>query len=183
VRSQLVNMENIQTIIDRIDTRDEAETRESVTTMLQALSPGKAAAEAAFQTFGEIEARKAAQLKETSDLPILRPAVWFSRHKPTAEQVVGAEELGFAIVAVDQGMTLGRQMIDTEEALNWMEDALVNLCSNHNTQVVMGVVPVPLRRVCGRIPEGIEFWESWNVNRAKEGEKPVFAHRDWVRTR
>ena len=43
----------------------------------------------------------------------IRKAVWFSRHEPTKEQLQDALEMGYEIVAIDKGRSLGSREINS----------------------------------------------------------------------
>lgn len=54
---------------------------------------------------------------------------------------------------------------------------------------IFGVVPAPIRWALGCLCGGfceyfdpIYIFESFNVNRSKEGEKPTFEHEEWLLT-
>lgn len=58
----------------------------------------------------------------------MRPAVWFSRHEPTAEQLAEIGRRGYELVDVPAGMKLGGMAINSHDDLAVVETGLRGLC-------------------------------------------------------
>lgn len=115
-----------------------------------------------------------------------RNAVWFSRHEPTEVQLEEAEDLGYDIVATEDGIHLGSINIQDESDLDEIVEQLAELIAIHDADAIFGVFPVPIQ---GRISENMEdsnteeyvpCFASWNISRTLEGGKPTFSHYEWV---
>jgi hypothetical protein len=118
-------------------------------------------------------------------------ALWFSRHQPTPEQKLDALKMGYELVAVEQGMELGKVSLDTGEQLVTLAQELWALALKNECEVILGVWATPLLGLIGQTaveavvrgdwsPKHIACYGSWNVARAKEGEKPTFQHRAFI---
>jgi hypothetical protein len=127
----------------------------------------------------------------------LNNALWFSRHQPTDVQLKEIESLGFQLVELEMGMKMGAKSLDGEEEAFYALEAIYGQRKEHQARAVFGVFPTPLLGEFVRIPtkQGIyafsgkpvpkvipttPVYAAWNVNRAKEGEKPQFTHKKWV---
>jgi hypothetical protein len=120
-----------------------------------------------------------------------RPAIWFSRHDPTVEQVADVEANGNTLVAIEDGKRLGAISIETDEDLHRVIGDLIALARTHEAYVIYGVFPVPmseqlLRNDAASYNDDDHDYDyltckaSWNVMRSVEGGKPTFKHKQWV---
>jgi len=120
-----------------------------------------------------------------------RPALWFSRHEPTAEQLADVVARGYTLVALTEGMTLGAVNIVGPKDAEMVYSSLLELASAHGARAVFGVFPTPIQAqlclrsielaLCG--PEalrgGVSCYASWNAKRTPDGGRPTFAHQSW----
>lgn len=107
-----------------------------------------------------------------------KKAIWFSRHQPTAAQLTEISVLGYEITDMEESMKIAAKSINTAEELDDIVTYLGLLSETHSA--IFGVIPVPIRgelyRVC------IPVYESWNIQRSVEGQKPTFEHKQFVKT-
>lgn len=121
---------------------------------------------------------------------ILQNAIWFSRHNPSAEQLAEIAGEGRALIALEEGIALGSRSIDSEEDRDEVIMRIRELARKHSAHAIYGVFPAPVLAVmcynyvgvsyddtAGR---GLHCFSAWNVTRAKEGEKPSFAHKKFL---
>lgn len=107
-------------------------------------------------------------------------AIWFSRHHPTTAQLTEIDEMGFSLVALDEGLRLGAVNLADDAVLEDTFAQLSALASDNKADAVFGVFPAPIqeRLVSGTaIGVGTPCCASWNVQRAVEGGKPTFEHK------
>jgi hypothetical protein len=119
-----------------------------------------------------------------ASLPV-EPAVWFSRHQPTVEQIDGARALGYLLVAIPDGLALGAISIDDEVDLDLILIHIRGLVSAHSARAVFGVFPTPLLGELEAVdedtpPASVSCYAAWNVSRTVPGGKPTFTHKSWV---
>lgn len=109
----------------------------------------------------------------------MKPALWFSRHQPTAEQIADAAKRGYELTEIERGIEAGSVNILTAGDVFRTHKYL-----GAKGQVVFGVIPVPLRALWidapSERPERV--YEAWNIRRTPEGGEPTFEHFRWVRT-
>lgn len=109
----------------------------------------------------------------------------FTRHTFTAAQVAAYDGLNAAVTDAAARLTL-----HTDEDARKVVRGWLNLAAQGEADCieVFGVFPAILRGVLyphsvtdwdGRM---IDIFESHNINRAAEGEKPVFEFNGWYRT-
>ncbi len=122
-----------------------------------------------------------------------KPALWFSRHSPTPEQIGEITSRGFALTkeSVEAGLALGSRSIETDEDLCSVLSSLRALAWADDAQAIFGVFPTP---VLGSLhntsysavlagdysPRDIPCFAAWNVSRTPEGGRPTFTHKQWV---
>lgn len=113
-------------------------------------------------------------------------AIWFSRHQPTAAQLVECEQRGWNVVALDQGMALGAMNIMDDGDVYAIGQALLGLAKERDAAAIIGVWAAPMQELLARTAQdavqrgewhGAECYAAWNVTRPVEGGKPVFEHR------
>lgn len=108
------------------------------------------------------------------------PAVWFSRHAPTAAQIADIRVLGHHLVEVQTGMDLGQMAINTFADRDAMMVALRELVVRNGAEAIFGVAPTPILSVMLRqvlaSRRTVPFYAAWNVSRSVEGGKPSFDH-------
>jgi len=107
-------------------------------------------------------------------------AIWFSRHRPTASQLAEINDMGFSLVALDEGLRLGAVNLADDAMLENTLAQLAALAADNKADAVFGVFPAPIqeRLVSGTaIGVGTPCCASWNVQRAVEGGKPTFEHK------
>jgi hypothetical protein len=122
---------------------------------------------------------------------IMKKALWFSRHAPTAEQVEGASQLGYELVNPAQE-DLGGKNITTQDDLGGVLAAMLAALREHRCAAVFGVFPTPIQGSIADvaeaairsgdwcIPGAVPCYAAWNVMRSVEGGKPTFHHKEWV---
>ncbi len=119
------------------------------------------------------------------------PALWLSRHTPTADQIADAQRLGYAISHVEDGIRLGSLDLKDEGDLKALITATLGLCAETGSRAIFGVIAAPVLAQMARTandavqlgewsPFDIPVYVSWNVQRTVEGGKPTFAHRCWL---
>jgi len=117
-------------------------------------------------------------------------AVVFTRHQLTKKQ---EDEIRAIMLGTDWDGEIYVNDFAKEELKDWDDaDGVFNtlLMNTHGIDVlcIFGVFPPVLRRLFfsrdGIKANGIrvELYEAWNVNRAEEGEKPTFEHKEWLMT-
>lgn len=107
-------------------------------------------------------------------------AIWFSRHRPTAAQLAEIGEMGFSLVALDEGLRLGAVNLADDAMLESTLAQLGALARANKADAVFGVFPAPIqeRLVDGAVTGvGAPCYASWNVQRSVEGGKPAFEHK------
>ena len=113
----------------------------------------------------------------------MKQALWFSRHLPTADQLTDAEKIGFTIIRIPAGIVMGARELKDKEEVRQLVLQLISEAEESEASAIFGVFPVPILEYChySGYTDGmpIHLYSSWNVNRAKEGEKPTFAHLAW----
>jgi len=121
----------------------------------------------------------------------VRTAVWFSRHQPTAEQISGAAALGFEITGIETGKRLGAMDLRDNGDVRACLTALLAQVSEAKAAAIFGVPSTPVAAQFARTAhEAVErgevragtdvpFLAAWNVQRAADGGKPTFEHREW----
>jgi len=124
------------------------------------------------------------------------PAIWLSRHAPTASQLADAQRLGYDITGIESGQRLGAIDLRDEGDIEALVSAALGLCAEHSATAIFGVVAAPLsaqlaRTAADAIQRGalaaptpdtgdVPVFAAWNIQRTAEGGKPTFEHRAWV---
>jgi len=113
----------------------------------------------------------------------MKPALWFSRHDPTAAQLRDIEN-GYCcwLVAIPEGIRLGNQTINSVADRCEVLRALRELALREKAQAIFGVFPVPIQveLVIIELRKGaLDCYSAWNVQRAAEGGRPTFEHRSF----
>lgn len=107
-------------------------------------------------------------------------AIWFSRHRPAASQLAEIDEMGFDLVALDEGLRLGAVNLADDTVLETTIAELGALTRDNKADAVFGVFPAPIQeRLVNEAITGIgtPCYASWNVQRSIEGGKPTFEHK------
>ncbi len=101
--------------------------------------------------------------------------LWFSRHNPSPEQLATAE-----LIISDEVTKLASLNINTCAELDYVMAELRQLLWSSGVEYLYGVFPVPVQSRFDHFGQGfIKCFGAWNVNRAAEGQKPCFEHKDW----
>lgn len=125
-------------------------------------------------------------------------ALWVSRHKPTPEQLIEIENLGFCTTYQNShtwipsvGEELGAANINTEADLAAFLGRLVRLTKDTNAHAIFGVFPTPVlsraaHDLMAAVYRGdfiyptVDLFAAWNISRTPEGSnKPTFAHKQF----
>lgn len=124
------------------------------------------------------------------------PAIWLSRHTPTADQLADALRLGYEITGIESGQRLGALDLRDDGDVKALVSGVLGLCAEHSATAIFGVVAAPLaaqlaRTAADAIQRGalaaptpatgdVPVFTAWNIQRTAEGGKPTFEHRCWV---
>lgn len=117
-------------------------------------------------------------------------AIWFSRHQPTEKQLAEALDMGYEIMAIEDGMRLGAIQLTDDGDVKAVLTALFALIAEHKAEAIFGVPSTPVMRQMRQTANDailrgwwnesdILFYAAWNVDRAPEGQKPQFHHKRW----
>ena len=126
----------------------------------------------------------------------MKTAIWFSRHQPTGDQIADASAMGFEIVAVEPGKTLGAVDIRDNGDVKAVVSGVLAQVAEHKAAAIFGVPSAPIlaqlaRTAADAVQRGalapvddqengdVPFFAAWNVSRSVEGGKPTFAHQAW----
>ena len=113
-------------------------------------------------------------------------AIWFSRHQPTADQLVEIEARGWELAFLEDGMRLGGINIQDDGDVHAIGTALLALAGESSAVAIIGVWTAPMQEALARTAQdavqigvwrGIPCYAAWNTSRPVEGGKPVFEHR------
>ena len=112
----------------------------------------------------------------------MKTALWFSRHAPTAAQVVEMAAMGYEIAALDDGLRLGAKNLSDDSDLNAVLSALLGLAATHSAEACFGVFAAPVQECLLRTKQGgMPCYAAWNIQRSADGGKPTFEHRRFCR--
>lgn len=107
-----------------------------------------------------------------------------------------ASAMGFEIVAVETGKTLGAtDMRDNSDVMAVVSGVLAQV-AEHKAAAIFGVPSAPMlaqlaRTAADAVQRGafapvdgqengdVPFFAAWNISRSVEGGKPTFAHQSW----
>jgi hypothetical protein len=113
----------------------------------------------------------------------------FTRHALTEQQ---REEMNEMCVSVVDASDLASQSIESVEDAKTILNTIFERAGQKTWTAIFGVIPVPLRaellrrdnynQGVGGAGPVVFTYESFNVNRAPEGEKPQFQHNGWLKT-
>ena len=110
-------------------------------------------------------------------------AIWFSRNRPTTEQLADSAWPGsyVELLGVEEGMALGAKEIRTAADVKFVLDGLQALIRKYGAQQIRGVFPAPIQsEIATAVSTTVTCLASWNIQRSLEGEKPSFSHFKWV---
>lgn len=117
-------------------------------------------------------------------------AIWFSRHKPTAEQLREIEAIPYQLVGIEEGMALGARALTSDEDVKAVMDGIAQQLVAHKAEAIFGVFPTPILAWWDEGAEQARYMESsvprypcfaaWNVQRSEEGKPPTFCHKKWL---
>ena len=105
-----------------------------------------------------------------------------SRHAATEKQLAEIAAKEFTLVCAKEGRELGEFSINSEDDQVWFSETVIDLIEKNEIRGIFGVFSTPVlelmahRAEDGALDEAAHCWAAWNVNRAKEGEKPTFDH-------
>lgn len=110
-------------------------------------------------------------------------AIWFSKVPPTSAQLEDAARIGYNIVAIEEGITLGRVDLNDHRTLNMVMDRLKGLLFTEDATVILGVFPVPVLSYMWQTyyDEGalISCHSPWRVKRTLEDGSFTLEHLEW----
>ncbi len=137
----------------------------------------------------------------TAEKKTLKPAAWFSRHKPTDAQLAEIARSGHKLAVVAKGMALGIRDLHNEGDVVAVVTDLQELVKGHNAAAIYGVFPAMVQEVIAYGMETYAGWitsymageyiaadagtpcyAAWNVTRAVEGGRPTFHHQRFCYT-
>jgi hypothetical protein len=115
------------------------------------------------------------------------PAIWFSRHVPTQEQLEEIEKLGYFLA---DATNLGSREILCKADAEAVVEELLNEASVSGARAAFGVFPTPILAIAFSAAEWaiwngdwhggeVALFASHNVQRTQEGGKPTFQHAAW----
>ena len=104
----------------------------------------------------------------------LKPAIWFSRHKPTDIHIEHAANLGYAFVELDLVSELGGKIIDNPVTL---KETLETIKALPIEALFCISLPVPLQAKACKGLGTIQCYASWRAPEINT-EKP---HVKWLR--
>lgn len=117
-------------------------------------------------------------------------AIWFSRHKPTAEQLQEIAAGPYQLVGIEEGMALGAKVLASEADVTAVMDGIAKNLEAFEAEAVFGVFPTPILAQWDLRAEQAHFmgynvpwypcFASWNVQRSEEGKPPTFSHKQWL---
>jgi len=110
-------------------------------------------------------------------------AIWFSRHQPTESQLAEISAMGYTLVALNLGIELGSENIESIGHANRLVCELVALCHDNDATAVFGVFATPMLGLMYsrlKIDEQIPCFAAFNISRSIEGQKPSFEHKQWM---
>ena len=113
----------------------------------------------------------------------MKNAIWFSRHQPTESQLAEINAMGHALVALNLGIELGSENIESIGHANRLVCELVALCHDNDAIAVFGVFPTPmLGLMYARSGANVHIpcFAAFNISRSIEGQKPSFEHKQWI---
>lgn len=120
----------------------------------------------------------------------MTPAIWFSRHTPTAEQLNEIADMGLNLVCINEGVALGSVNLNTAEDSRSAIAQLIELYTRENARAIFGVFPTPILAAMYDTAEmavlrgdwrgrDVICFASWNVQRSADGGKPTFHHKQF----
>lgn len=118
---------------------------------------------------------------------VMKNAIWFSRHQPTADQLADAEKLGYKIEpeGIVAGKLLGAMELKNAEDVKTVITELFKQVEEYDASAIFGVpsTPILVQIATAGDPErsdnDIPFYAAWNVMRSVDGQKPTFTHKSW----
>ena len=113
----------------------------------------------------------------------MKKALWFSRHQPTAEQIVDAKEMGYTLKVSETATKLASASLETDDQVAEVIEFFRTGSDGALCSAVFGVFAAPVQSAIRDVPDcfGDGFWAAWNVQRSADGGKPTFAHKKFVR--
>lgn len=115
---------------------------------------------------------------------------WFSRHTPTDAQVKELESQGLELVVNDASYQLAKIEMKDDDTVAAVLIGILSVCELIGAKAVAGVFPVPIAQAAmwtaddaiaagDYRPGTITLMAAWNVNRAAEGGRPTFTHKQF----
>lgn len=120
--------------------------------------------------------------------------LWFSRHKPTEEQVAELQGWGVAdLITHPTASELASLEIRSEEDAFSTLKRLLETLEALKCDAIAGVIPTPLRWAIGCLNwqaemrgncnmPGIPIYEAWNIMRPSPEGQRTFAHYRFIKT-
>lgn len=112
----------------------------------------------------------------------MKSAIWFSRHQPTESQLAEISAKGHTLVALNLGIELGSENIESIGHANRLVCELVALCHDNDATAVFGVFATPILGIMYARTNtcAIPCFAAFNISRSIEGQKPSFEHKQWM---
>ena len=114
----------------------------------------------------------------------MKKAIWFSRHKPTAEQLQEIAASPYQLVGIEEGMALGAKALTSDEDVEAVMDGIAKNLVAFKAEAIFGVFPTPILAWWDLGTENAYFmgssvprypcYASWNSQRGG------FSHKKWL---
>lgn len=113
-----------------------------------------------------------------------KKAIWFSRHRPSAEQLQEIAAGPYQLVGIAEGMDLGSRVLASDKDVKAVMDGIAQLLVVFKAEAIFGVFPTPVlawwdlkaEEACflgSNVPR-YPCYASWN------SERSGFAHKQWL---
>jgi len=123
-----------------------------------------------------------------------KPALWFSRHTPTPEQLKEIYSLGYYIpnINLQQGILWGQEELTEWPQVHSLIRSILQTAQKIHAKAIFGVFPTPILSYIasqtsfaiqnGNYPHNysIPCYAAWNIQRSQENQKPTFQHKQWL---
>jgi hypothetical protein len=121
-----------------------------------------------------------------------KPALWFSRHTPTQEQIDEIHLMGYQLHDVQKGILWGQVELTEWPQVHNLIHSILQIAENTRAKAIFGVFPTPIlsyiaNQASFAIQNGdyphhysIPCYAAWNIQRSQENQKPTFQHKQWL---
>ena len=109
-------------------------------------------------------------------------ALWFSRHRPTSDQLCEITQNGYVLRDLELGRSLASRDLHSPEETNKVIADLRALVVDTEAYRIYGVFPTPvLAKLFFQYhdQQSAECYAAWNATRSVEGGVPTFMHLGW----